>query len=440
MRIRSALLVLLLALLAGCGVNPVTGKQELQFVSEESELQIGAQHYAPSRQSQGGDLTAFPEVSKYVAEVGGRLAAVSDRPLPYEFVVLNSSVPNAWALPGGKIAVNRGLLTALDNEAELAAVLGHEIVHAAARHGAKAQERGVLLQAGVLAAQVGVMLGDSDPNVGNLLVLGAGAGGTLGADRYTAALAALRAAKPAYDKADEAVAAATRKEFARAQSLASEAARLLPREGRFQQILGDIALAQQQHKAALGHYDKALTLDPNYFGGHLGAGLAAFRLGSPDRARQSLARSTELLPTAPALYHLGLLAQRAGNGAEAMRYFSAAAESNSDFGRRATFEVLREDLPRNPSRYLAAAAQRDPRGALVIVVQNRTSVPLADVQVTPELIGAGGAVEQRGAALRIGRPLAAGERVAIDAGVGTVSDDALARTRVRIDFARAVEP
>jgi predicted Zn-dependent protease len=522
-RIRSALLLLLLALLAGCGINPVTGKQELQFVSEESELQIGAQHYAPSRQSQGGDLAAFPEVSKYVAEVGGRLAAVSDRPLPYEFVVLNSSVPNAWALPGGKIAVNRGLLTALDNEAELAAVLGHEIVHAAARHGAKAQERGVLLQAGVLAAQVGVMLGDSDPNVGNLLVLGAGvgaqlintkygrnaelesdlygmrymqragydpaaavtlqqkfvalasqdgarraswleglfashppsqervdrnratlatagAGGTLGADRYTAALAPLRAAKPAYDKADEAIAAAGRKDFARARSLAEEAARLLPREGRFQQILGDIALAQQQPKAALGHYDKALALDPNYFGGHLGAGLAAFRLGSPDRARQSLARSAELLPTAPALYHLGLLAQRAGNGAEAMRYFSAAAESNSDFGRRATFEVLREDLPRNPSRYLATAAQRDARGALVVVVQNRTSVALADVQVTPELIGAGGAVEQRGAALRIGRPLAAGEQVAIDAGVGAVSDDALARTRVRIDFARAVEP
>ena len=60
------------------------------------------------------------------------MAAVSDRKLPYEFVVINNSVPNAWALPGGKIAVNRGLLTELNSEAELAAVLGHEIVHAAA--------------------------------------------------------------------------------------------------------------------------------------------------------------------------------------------------------------------------------------------------------------------------------------------------------------------
>ena len=60
-------------------------------------------------------------------------AAVADRPLPYEFVVLHNGELNAWALPGGKIAINRGLLTELSNEAELAAVLAHEIVHAAAR-------------------------------------------------------------------------------------------------------------------------------------------------------------------------------------------------------------------------------------------------------------------------------------------------------------------
>jgi len=107
--------------LAACGINPVTGKKELQFVSTAQEVQIGQQNYAPTRQSQGGDFIVLPEVSKYVNEVGQKLAAASDRPLPYEFSVLNSSVPNAWALPGGKIAVNRGLLTELDNEAELAA-------------------------------------------------------------------------------------------------------------------------------------------------------------------------------------------------------------------------------------------------------------------------------------------------------------------------------
>ena len=127
-----------LATLAACGVNPVTGKKEIQFVSEAQELKIGEQNYAPMRQAEGGDFDVLPEPTAYVNEVGQKLAAVADRKLPYEFVVLNNSVPNAWALPGGKIAVNRGLLTELQSEAELAAVLGHEIVHAAARHGAKA--------------------------------------------------------------------------------------------------------------------------------------------------------------------------------------------------------------------------------------------------------------------------------------------------------------
>ncbi len=118
------------------------------------ELQIGSKQYIPSRQMEGGDYTIDRELTEYVKEVGQRLAAVSGRKLPYEFVVLNNSVPNAWALPGGKIAINRGLLTELNSEAELAAVLGHEIVHAAARHGAKGMERGILLQGAVAVAGI----------------------------------------------------------------------------------------------------------------------------------------------------------------------------------------------------------------------------------------------------------------------------------------------
>ena len=140
--------------LYGCVTNPVTGKRELGLVPKSYELQIGSKQYLPSRQMQGGDYVVDPELTKYVNDVGQRLAAVSDRKLPYEFVVLNNSVPNAWALPGGKIAVNRGLLTELNNEAELAAVLGHEIVHAAARHGAKGMERGILLQGAVAVAGI----------------------------------------------------------------------------------------------------------------------------------------------------------------------------------------------------------------------------------------------------------------------------------------------
>jgi predicted Zn-dependent protease len=147
-------LLLSVVFLYGCAVNPVTGKNELALISENQEISIGQKNYGPSRQMQGGDYTVNPELSVYVNSVGQKLAAVSDRKLPYEFEVLNNSTPNAWALPGGKIAVNRGLLVELQSEAELAAVLGHEIVHAAAKHGAQSMQRGMLLQGALIATSV----------------------------------------------------------------------------------------------------------------------------------------------------------------------------------------------------------------------------------------------------------------------------------------------
>lgn len=169
-----------LALAVGCAVNPVTGKNEIAFVPESQELALGQKNYAPYRQAQGGDYAVDPALTRYVQKVGQRLAEVSDRPLPYEFRVINDSTPNAWALPGGKIAINRGLLTELQSEAELAAVLAHEIVHAAARHSAQSIERGVFLQGALIAA--GVALADSDyRDVG---LLGAGIGSQLIDKKY----------------------------------------------------------------------------------------------------------------------------------------------------------------------------------------------------------------------------------------------------------------
>jgi predicted Zn-dependent protease len=160
---------ILAVFLSGCAVNPVTGKRELMTVSPASEIQMGQQNYVPMQQSQGGAYDVDPALTRYVQGVGSRLAAQSGVNLPYEFVVLNNSVPNAWALPGGKIAINRGLLTELDSEAELAAVLGHEVVHAAARHTARQMSRGMLLQLGVFATAVAA----SDSDYGNLAVGGA---------------------------------------------------------------------------------------------------------------------------------------------------------------------------------------------------------------------------------------------------------------------------
>ncbi|MGI9327394.1 MAG: M48 family metalloprotease [Pseudomonadales bacterium] len=180
---------LLLVLLAGCVVNPVTGKRELGLVSFEQQIAMGKQHYGPSQQMQGGRYTVDPGLTEYVNRVGQRVAAASEVPLPYEFVVLNNSVPNAWALPGGKIAINRGLVTELRNEAELAAVLGHEAAHAAARHGARAMERGMLLQGAMVAAMIGARNTDYAQTV-------------LGAAQMAAGLLTLRYGRDAEREAD----------------------------------------------------------------------------------------------------------------------------------------------------------------------------------------------------------------------------------------------
>ena len=152
---RPRAVLLACALIAACVHNPVTGERELGFVSTGQQISIGEQQYVPAQQMQGGRYRVDPELTEYVQRVGQRVAAHSGIDLPYEFVVLNNSVPNAWALPGGKLAINRGLLTELSNEAELAAVLGHEITHAAARHGAKAIERSVVSQAALLGVAIG---------------------------------------------------------------------------------------------------------------------------------------------------------------------------------------------------------------------------------------------------------------------------------------------
>ncbi|MEQ8860060.1 MAG: M48 family metalloprotease [Pseudomonadales bacterium] len=177
------------AVLLGCVENPITGERELGFVSMAQQISIGEQQYAPAQQMQGGRYQVDEALTGYVQRVGQRVADHSGVELPYEFVVLNNSVPNAWALPGGKLAINRGLLTELRNEAELAAVLGHEIVHAAGRHGAKAIERGVVSQ----VVMVGVAIGAANTEY---------AGSALGAAQMAAGLLNQKYGRDAEREAD----------------------------------------------------------------------------------------------------------------------------------------------------------------------------------------------------------------------------------------------
>lgn len=180
-RTLGASFAVVLAIFTGCAVNPVTGRNELHLVSEQEEIAMGSKNYVPGQQQAGGTWVVEPEVTAYVREVGRKLAAVSDRKtLPYEFVILNDSTPNAWAMPGGKLALNRGLLYELKSEAELAAVISHEITHAAGRHSARGIETNMVLGAGAAVLSAAT----SDNRNSGLIDLAAGLGTSLFGMKY----------------------------------------------------------------------------------------------------------------------------------------------------------------------------------------------------------------------------------------------------------------
>lgn len=165
----------LLISLAGCAVNPVTGRQELMLVSESQEIEMGKSFYPNALWGDlgGGGEYHDPQLKAYLRNIVLRLHGVSHRPnLPVDFAIQNSSVPNAWAIPG-HVAITRGLLAGLDNEAEFAFVMGHEMGHVAARHSARHMTYGMVQQAGLGVA--GIALSGKD--YGNLAV-GLGAVGS----------------------------------------------------------------------------------------------------------------------------------------------------------------------------------------------------------------------------------------------------------------------
>lgn len=138
-------------LLSGCAQNPVTGEQNFVMFSENSELEMGRANH-PKIIAEYGRYED-EAIQAYVQSVGDKLATISHRTdLVYRFTVLDSPVINAFALPGGYVYITRGLMAYLNSEAELAAVLGHEIGHVTARHG-------VRQQSAAQAANLGYTLG-----------------------------------------------------------------------------------------------------------------------------------------------------------------------------------------------------------------------------------------------------------------------------------------
>ena len=133
-------------LVVGCATDPVTGRSQFNMVSEDTEIALDKQHSALQFSNDYGALQD-KALNAYVQQVGGDMVAHAHRPhMPYSFRGVNAVYVNAYAFPGGSIAATRGILLQLDNEAELAALLGHELGHVNARHAAEQMSKGYLAQ------------------------------------------------------------------------------------------------------------------------------------------------------------------------------------------------------------------------------------------------------------------------------------------------------
>jgi len=161
----------------GCATNPVTGKSQLMLVSEDQEIQMD-RTYSPQQLSSDFGVVQDKQLEQYLQSIGKQISAKTHRPqMPYRYLPVNATYINAYAFPGGTIACTRGILLSLDTEAELAALLGHELGHVNARHTAEIMSKSQLTSA--IVGGVAAVAGSYDQNYGGIAaqmgMLGSGA-------------------------------------------------------------------------------------------------------------------------------------------------------------------------------------------------------------------------------------------------------------------------
>ena len=174
-----AVIVSMVLVAAGCVKAPGTARNQIMFISEEKEMALGISAYRNLlRQAR---LSANPEINAMVHRVGRRIAAAANKPEYYwEFAVIqDDGMVNAFALPGGKVAIYTGILRHAKNEAGLATVMAHEIAHALQRHGAERMSRGLIDQIARIGAIAGAVSGQVDPQLAMGAMSAYGVGVTL---------------------------------------------------------------------------------------------------------------------------------------------------------------------------------------------------------------------------------------------------------------------
>ena len=172
-----ALALLVFVMIVACQTVPITGRSQLLLLPEAEELQMGLQSYQEVLKK--SKISNDPKMNDLVRRVGTRIAAATGRSnYQWEFKVIEEKQANAFCLPGGKVAVYTGILPITRDEAGLAAVVGHEVSHAIARHGAERVSQNLLVEMGLTGTMAALSKGDPNTvkNVGALLGAGASVG------------------------------------------------------------------------------------------------------------------------------------------------------------------------------------------------------------------------------------------------------------------------
>ena len=168
---------MVLTILSGCTTVPETGRRQLNLFSPGQEMQLGLTAFNEVKSKT--PINKDPAINAQVQRVGQRIAAVA--PLPgaqWEFVVFENNEPNAFCLPGGKVGVHTGILPIAKDDAGLATVIGHEVAHAVARHGAERMSEALLMQTG--SSLLGATLSSADPRTQVAVMTAYGLGAKLG--------------------------------------------------------------------------------------------------------------------------------------------------------------------------------------------------------------------------------------------------------------------
>lgn len=343
------------AVMAGCATNPVTGRRQFMLLSEADEIALDLQA-APHQLSADYGVTGDARLNEYVRGVGQSMVPHTHRPhMPYSFQVTNAAYFNAYTFPAGTVAATRGIMLGLEDESQLAALIGHELGHVNARHGAERMSKGMAGQVVVALASLAVATSDKYADYAPLTAgLGSVAAGgllayysredereadALGMDyavaagyspegvvglmnvlrrqekRQPHAIEQMFASHPMSTERYENARKRAGSHYAQAAGLPKHRERYMDATAGLRQIAGAIEAmnAGQSHmragksQQAYTEYEKALRIAPDDYAALLMMAECCQALNRPDEARQFARRARDVNPReAQAIFVLGM--------------------------------------------------------------------------------------------------------------------------------------